>query len=339
MKKKRRKDAEDSAPVVDKPTSEAKSFGPWLRRQREGRDIELRDIAQASKISLRYLDALENNRFEALPAELFTKGFLRQYASFVGLDAEEVVNYYLAAKSEADAEKADEVPEELRLDRRRSSSGLPLVLGAILLLGLIATAVWWFTQRPSADTGADAAVPTSTLNEAGPSTPSPRPAASAPAPVPQDSAPAATSESSTAPAQRDSEPAPNSDASDGAEPAAGDVTETAAATPPRPPTRVAGAVTGAPLELVLDFNADCWIEASIDGQSRVAEMRVQGESIRLSGQEILEVMVGDISAVDMELNGRAWQPPGSSAPVRRFRVDLESSGGSANSTPSTGGAP
>ncbi|MEO1083709.1 MAG: helix-turn-helix domain-containing protein, partial [Acidobacteriota bacterium] len=178
MKKKKRNDAEEQspAPAVDEPTSEAKSFGPWLRRQREGRDIELRDIAQASKISLRYLDALENNRFEALPAELFTKGFLRQYASFVGLDAEEVVNYYLAAKSAADEEKAEDVPEELRLERRGGSKIVPILLVTLLVLGLAGAAYWWFTQRGTDGDGASTSRPAPTA----PATPSPAPETTAP---------------------------------------------------------------------------------------------------------------------------------------------------------------
>ena len=46
------------------------SFGSWLRQQREARDIELREIADHTKISIRYLDALEKDRFDVLPADL-----------------------------------------------------------------------------------------------------------------------------------------------------------------------------------------------------------------------------------------------------------------------------
>ncbi|MEO1370315.1 MAG: DUF4115 domain-containing protein, partial [Acidobacteriota bacterium] len=98
---------------------------------------------------------------------------------------------------------------------------------------------------------------------------------------------------------------------------------------------VAGAPTDAPIQLVLDFTADCWIEASIDGQSRVAEMRVQGESIRLSGSDTIEVMVGNVNAVEMELNGQTWSPPGNAAPVRRFRVGVDSAEAISSPAPTT----
>ena len=78
------------------PAEGSSSFGEWLRRQREMREISLRDIADRTKISLRYLEAMEADRFDLLPAPIFAKGFLREYARYVGLSADEVVNHYLA---------------------------------------------------------------------------------------------------------------------------------------------------------------------------------------------------------------------------------------------------
>ncbi|HET9228574.1 MAG TPA: helix-turn-helix transcriptional regulator, partial [Thermoanaerobaculia bacterium] len=84
-------------PPWDKPPEPegSVSFGDWLRRQREMREISLRDIADRTKISLRYLEAMEDNRFDLLPAPIFAKGFLREYARYVGLSPDEVVNHYL----------------------------------------------------------------------------------------------------------------------------------------------------------------------------------------------------------------------------------------------------
>lgn len=108
MKKPQREETvEPSAPGTLEP--ERGSFGSWLRRQREVRDITLREIADDSKISLRYLQALEEDRFDILPAAVFAKGFLRHYARYVGLDPEDVVNYYLVARqSNQPSEERDE---------------------------------------------------------------------------------------------------------------------------------------------------------------------------------------------------------------------------------------
>ena len=69
---------------------ESGSFGEWLRRQREMLEISLRDIADRTKISLRYLEAMEADRFDLLPAPIFAKGFLREYARYVGLSPDDV---------------------------------------------------------------------------------------------------------------------------------------------------------------------------------------------------------------------------------------------------------
>ncbi len=72
-------------------------MGSWLRQQREARGISLLEIAEASKIGRRYLEALESDRWDLLPAPVFTKGFLREYSRIVGLDENEAINLYLLA--------------------------------------------------------------------------------------------------------------------------------------------------------------------------------------------------------------------------------------------------
>lgn len=71
------------------------SFGETLRRERELRQISLREISEATKINLRYLDALERDDFRHLPGGVFNKGFVRAYAQFIGIDPESMVMAYL----------------------------------------------------------------------------------------------------------------------------------------------------------------------------------------------------------------------------------------------------
>lgn len=73
------------------------SFGEGLRRERELRGIELRDVAEATKISVRFLQALESDRVDVLPGGLFQRAFVRQYAIYLGLDPERTVAEYLFA--------------------------------------------------------------------------------------------------------------------------------------------------------------------------------------------------------------------------------------------------
>lgn len=117
--------------------SESGAFGAWLRREREARDVSLGEIADFTKVSRTHLQALEQERFDLLPAPVFAKGFLRSYAQYVGLDPDQVVNSYLSAVS--DAEPEPETAERSPSHRKSFewTSGILLATVLILLLAAI----------------------------------------------------------------------------------------------------------------------------------------------------------------------------------------------------------
>jgi cytoskeleton protein RodZ len=63
-------------------------IGSTLREARMRQKLDLRDAERATRIRARYLAALEEERFDKLPAEVYAKAFLRTYADFLGLDSE-----------------------------------------------------------------------------------------------------------------------------------------------------------------------------------------------------------------------------------------------------------
>ena len=73
------------------------SLGQWLKERREARSISLEEIAAATKIVPRYLEALENDRLDVMPGGFFIKGIIRTYAQAIGLDPDEVLGRYKAA--------------------------------------------------------------------------------------------------------------------------------------------------------------------------------------------------------------------------------------------------
>lgn len=101
--------------------SELASFGEELRREREIRGISLKEIADATKISKRFLEAIERNDHKTLPAPVFTRGFVREYARYLGLNAEEMVNRYNFA-----AVGDDRIEQSAHLDRLTTPQAPPL---------------------------------------------------------------------------------------------------------------------------------------------------------------------------------------------------------------------
>lgn len=70
------------------------AFGEALRREREVRSVELRAIADETKIGIRFLEALEKGRLDMLPGGVFPRSFLKQYADYLGLDSERLLREF-----------------------------------------------------------------------------------------------------------------------------------------------------------------------------------------------------------------------------------------------------
>jgi len=116
------------------------SPGELLRRCRESAGHSLKDAAEATKISKTYLLALEENRFQELPSPAYLKGFLRIYASYLKLNADELIEM-IAADSAVESETIAEPPPEKSVQpliQRAQRFALPLVLlGALILSAVI----------------------------------------------------------------------------------------------------------------------------------------------------------------------------------------------------------
>ncbi|MGA7314925.1 MAG: helix-turn-helix transcriptional regulator [Silvibacterium sp.] len=129
-------------------------FGNELRRARESQGIRLEEISDSTKISSRYLTALEQDQFEQLPGGVFNKGIVRSYARVVGLDEEDCVSRYMEAYQQSGHLKYDDADwiafaenvgksrehEGVRPDMRLRWAGVAMLL--LLLVGL-----GWFVWR------------------------------------------------------------------------------------------------------------------------------------------------------------------------------------------------
>lgn len=116
-------------------------IGSSLRDARTRRGLELSQIEQETRIRPRYLQALEDERFDLLPGEAYAKGFLRTYADFLGLEGERFVDEYnsrFPASEEAPAVKL------ARVKRRRSLLDTRFV--AIPFAVLLALIGWQLTR-------------------------------------------------------------------------------------------------------------------------------------------------------------------------------------------------
>ena len=112
------------------------TFGERLKRERELREVGLEEVSKATRISDRFLQALENEDWERLPGGVFGRGFVRSIARYLGLSEESLLAEYDLARGES-ANPAAAKPEE-RIPSPPKWIPIAIVLAIlVLLVGLI----------------------------------------------------------------------------------------------------------------------------------------------------------------------------------------------------------
>lgn len=89
--------------------SEGQSFGQYFRQRREERGLSLKEVENATSIRATYLEAIEQGRFHQVISPVYAKGFVRQYANFLGIDGDRFIQEY----SHLFGKKVDKVDEIL----------------------------------------------------------------------------------------------------------------------------------------------------------------------------------------------------------------------------------
>src|SRR3954462_178313 len=117
------------------PERTSSGFGQRLRDARERRNISLRQIANATKISVAVLEALERNDISKLPGGIFGRAFGRSYAIEVGLDPEATIQDFIAQFPNdsviAGHPTSDQVEDTVAVESDRETAGTFLWLLAI----------------------------------------------------------------------------------------------------------------------------------------------------------------------------------------------------------------
>jgi cytoskeleton protein RodZ len=108
------------------------TFGERLKREREMREVSPTEITTATRISGRFLEALENEDWGKLPGGVFNRGFVRAIARYLGLDEESL----LAEYDLAHGEQKIEAPAPYENPIPRPSKWIP-ILGIFVFLGIV----------------------------------------------------------------------------------------------------------------------------------------------------------------------------------------------------------
>jgi cytoskeleton protein RodZ len=127
----------------------AQSIGEKLRLEREARGIALRDISEQTRISMRYLEAIESDDYKRLPGGIFNRSFIRAYAKFIGYDENDAIEDYARTMRERGEADDDDTPKSFHslvyTDDAANQKRSPLMtlLLAIIILAILSAAVYF----------------------------------------------------------------------------------------------------------------------------------------------------------------------------------------------------
>ncbi len=300
------------------------AFGENLRREREMRAVSLEEISSATKISLRFLEAIERDDFSKLPGGIFSRSFIRSYARYLGLDEERVMaEYQLAAQPGADFDLYRLVAGKTETGRPAKRTPLLAPLVAVALLG-----VGYVLFRYSPRAGEAPAVPAPVV---------------APKPVqpPPTSGEGTTGASSDATAATPGTPVPMAAGSNPTPPGETPTTVNPAAqtsspaASPQAPAALQGANPAAmkpstDTELTLQVAATERASVSVDADGKNVLTRTMNPSEveTLKAHKSFDVKTTDAQAIILTLNGETLKPlgrRGETKAVHLTRDDLKNS--------------
>jgi cytoskeletal protein RodZ len=258
------------------------TFGETLRRERELRGITLPELSNATKISPRYLRALENNQFDRLPGGIFNRGFVRAVARYLHLDEAHWVGEYVRA-----AHEEPEIVARYAPPATKPAGGRVGVWSLAVLLAAFGVSAY-VVHEIRAQRAAEAAQP-----------PDSQPSydeARAPDSLPAAEEAVATSENSLAAPQTVEALAPSRLSAPAAAPAANE------------------------LRLQVDVMEDAWLSILVDGEPAYSGTLDRGESRTFLGRDRIELSTGNASAVVLTLNGETLAPLGNPGEVKRITL-------------------
>lgn len=264
----------------------ATSLGGHLRALREARGGSLEDMARSTRVGVRHLEALEEERLADLPSPVFVRGFIRAYCGFLREGPEEALAHYEDLAGERAAMQAASAPPRPRMTWAPSSVLVGLALLVVLAIALIVVNL---TVKRTA--GTSVAAPVMDVSAATP----------APPPTPPAAAPVATHVETprAAPA-----PAPA--------PAAAPSVSTPAAMPtpaPAPAPAVTRSAAG-PHRLMIRAVDATWIRVQPDEGRATEELLPAGASREWSAERRFLVTIGNAGGVEVALNGKVLPPLG-----------------------------
>ena len=264
-----------------------KSIGTDLKSEREKRQIGLSQIAEATRISSRHLESLEEGRYGDLPGGIYNRAFLKAYCQHLGLDTQAVLERYDSEVSEPSEKPLEPTTTSYQLDSRLSPIATWTVVFLFSATSLFLGRHWISSVFSPYFAGTSKATGRYSPAELVP----------APARTPSPSTPRI---SVKIPEVSTSRQTP--------------MMQTRESNPVQP----ASAPT---LRVELEVTQQCWISIDSDGHRAVEKVLQPGEEQSFVATEHLFIILGNAGGVHLKINGKPARPLGKAGEVVKLLIN------------------
>lgn len=277
-------------------------MGSVLRAEREKRGLTVKDVERETSIRAKYLSALEDGKYDVLPGEVYVKGFIRNYAEFLGLNAEQLVQEYREEIYGTDVEpivQAAPATTSIVNEHAPFSSGsdfhervekshgkeAAFMLVAAIVIAFVGSIYYFFGDDPSVSKPQQVAEQNSAQQSAAlkPQTTSQPTQPAVPAQPAQTSQPVATNN------QQQQQPQPQN------------ATQQPASTSTIGNTASASAGQA---EVTAKFTGRCWMQVIADGKNVYEGIAEPNQTLRWTGKDSVIITAGNAGAIDITYNGQ-----------------------------------
>lgn len=267
------------------------TVGQDLRAARLRRGDDLATVSKSLKIRKDHLEAIEEDRLDALPGRTYAVGFVRSYADYLGLDVGQVIERFKAEIAGRDTETQQPVTVIDEDDNRRLPQGWKIIAGVVLLL--MAYGAYYVLTSSNTMMSQPVAPPPQQLAPKPVAVQTPPPAVLTPPPQTTVAPPAAT-------ATPDATAAPGTTPAPGTAPAAPPATEA-----PLPPGQVYGSANhGARVVLRVHQPARVLVQGE-DGMVYINRTLQPGDTYQVPNVVGLTLTTTNAKAVELDLDGQA----------------------------------
>ena len=276
-------------------SSDMANLGASFKQARESKGISLDKIAAETRISSRFLQAIEDEEFNLLPGGIFNRGFVRTYAEKLGLDPVQALADYERLTI---LREPTEIPAAPTAPREKTNRHLyPVAIGGLVLLIVI----FYAATRESSNLAQTASAPPAPPPASAPAVVQPAPPAAAPTPP---TPPAAAPTPPTPPAAAPTPPTP---------PPPETATSPVPKPEPAPPTAV--------LRIDVEVKEETWIKVDADGKAvNPGELLGPGMTRHFAAQNSVNLTIGNAAGLVLKINDMPAKDLGTSGKVRELRI-------------------